>query len=478
MRARPTVGELACLVHALEAERSARPAVEQALRRRGGADDLVCLRDWLGAVDEDSARRIADTDAALRAVSGGALAAGALLGLVTALGVFFYDGSGRVNVLAVLGVMVVLPGVLLLSSWLGASPRGSGAVARALGALGAWSPGRLVARWSRRAGRRGSSALATLLDPRHHVLGLAPVRRWAVVRWSHLLGTGFFLGALATLLALVVFTDLAFGWSTTLRATPEGLRDLVAVVAAPWAWAVPAASPDLETIAATRWFRAGQGGGPTAPPALLGQWWPFLAAALAVYGLLPRIASAALASMLLRRATGRAFVGLPAARALLARIGAAEVDTRAPTPEPAPPPPEAPRRLEAPVPVVGGCEAVVSWSAVPVPDLVLADLLDADRVLHAGGARTVAEDEAVLDALADGAGRVVVVTKAWEPPLLELRDFVDALVARRSGAVAVMPVAVDDGVLRPPRAADLAVWERGFADCAVPLVAPPREDRP
>src|SRR5690606_41422347 len=92
----------------------------------------------------------------------------------------------------------------------------------------------------------------------------AGVQKWALLRWSQTFALWFQLTALAVSLVLVVFTDLAFGWSTTLT-TGDPLLDArrvhraTAVVAAPWRWFIPDAQPSLELIEVFRYFRATPG---------------------------------------------------------------------------------------------------------------------------------------------------------------------------------------------------------------------------
>jgi hypothetical protein len=70
--------------------------------------------------------------------------------------------------------------------------------------------------------------------------------------------------------------------------------------------------------------------------------------------------------------------------------------------------------------------------------------LELDTVVEAGGSRTLGADRQALDAIGSSEpGTVVVFTPAWEPPLLELLDFLGEL-RRRVGAehsIVVAPVA-------------------------------------
>ena len=61
------------------------------------------------------------------------------------------------------------------------------------------------------------------------------------------------LTAVLTALALVVFTDLAFGWSTTLDLDAASLHRVVEALSTPWRELIPAARPS-STAARPSWI--------------------------------------------------------------------------------------------------------------------------------------------------------------------------------------------------------------------------------
>lgn len=109
-------------------------------------------------------------------------------------------------------------------------------------------------------------------------------------RWQMLVGLqGFWLllglGMLLGFWTLLLFTDLAFGWSSTLLNGEQSPLRLMQLMAAPWAWLWPAAVPDAALLDATRYVRID----PQASSIeRAGDWWPFLMASLLFYNLLPR----------------------------------------------------------------------------------------------------------------------------------------------------------------------------------------------
>jgi hypothetical protein len=124
---------------------------------------------------------------------------------------------------------------------------------------------------------------------------------WPLVLVAQVFGVCFNIGILATLLAHVAATDLAFGWQSTLHAGPAEVHRLVELVSAPWS-ALPEARPTLEHVAASQFryvegLRAGE-------QSAMRAWWPFLAYSVVCYGLAMRLLLLALAAWRFRAALG------------------------------------------------------------------------------------------------------------------------------------------------------------------------------
>src|SRR5690606_30374753 len=248
--------------------------------------------------------------------------------------------------------------------------------------------------------------------------------KWQILYWSQLAGTAFAAAALATGALLVAFTDLAFGWSTTLAVEPETVARLVEAIAAPWRSIAPQAVPSLALIEQSQYFRFdGSGGAMPAAARTLTGWWPFTLLAIATYALLPRLALLVLARVRLRAATQALLLEDPRVTALLDRMRRPDVETTSPSP--AEPLPDEP--LAAPVArrhLEGRAHAVV-WGDCLAPAHAFAYAhrlgVELEQVVAVGGGRALEEDRRTIERLAaDGGVRsLLVFTPAWEPPLLE-----------------------------------------------------------
>jgi len=397
---------------------------------------LALAREQNGAPPPDAAAWLNAVDAA---GAGGALQpwrrgraaltlAGAVLGVLTMLGVLYVDGQGRINVTLILALALLQ---LLL------------ALATSAQALSGRRP------WGRLLGRDGG-ADTPVLRQLHPQLA---------ARAAHGAGLAFAVTALLTLLAQVLVRDLAFGWSTTLQTSAPAYHTLVEQLAWPWRGWLPAAVPGLELVEQSRYFRLG--GGAPADPERLGAWWPFLAMLWLCYVLLPRLALLGLARVHLNHRAGVLLQRHPGWAALRERFATPWVDSgQAPAATGRGPAVPAIAALAAP-PESG---VVIRWAGAGSADLARRLLQDAPmQVLEAGGSASLEQDRDTVTR-ADLGLPVVVLTRGWEPPTGELSDFLDdardSLPANTD--IVLLPLAADDKTAVVDGAL-LAQWQR-FVD--------------
>jgi hypothetical protein len=191
---------------------------------------------------------------------------------------------------------------------------------------------------------------------------------------------------------------------------------------------------------------------------------------VAVYGLLPRLLLLGFAGWRLRVATRALLRADPEVTALLDRLAAPLI---APGGDGSGQVPQAPDHdLPAPERLAGSAPCVlVIWNRA-MPAQAARDWLGEQLGLHVAALceLSVLESDArhreALAALARAGGdeavqRAIVVTRGWEPPLLEFGDFL-GLVRASLGAAAsltVVPIDVSGGRVD---AADRAVWAQAL----------------
>jgi hypothetical protein len=358
-----------------------------------------------------------------------------------ALAAFRYDGTYPVNVVRLLGLLVVPQLVLLVLNLLlipGRLP-GLGFVQDGLSAI---NPGALAAAVYRQLTRR----------PEARVFGWASARttaarrfgKWQMLCWSQMTAVAFNLGVIGTAVVLIAFTDLAFGWSTTLDVASGTAARIVDSIAAPWAAVFPGAVPDQALIERSQFFRL-EGQSHLPDSRALAGWWSFTVLAVVVYGFIPRLAFLLVAGMRLRAATRALLLRDSRVVTLLDRMSAPDVETRGrPQHQSQDDGHHAASALPRAEP--RGQASAVIWSQAAAPESAAEFArrhlgFSLVQVLEAG-CGSLDADLGVAERLADTADPVLVLTPAWEPPLLEFADFLVAL--RRaigsSRSIVVVPV--------------------------------------
>jgi hypothetical protein len=418
-----------------------------------GSNDLGKILAWWQII------RQADTESPGQRIAGFVRLATVLLlvgGLLVGLGVgsvaFAYDGSHPVNLLALLGVLVAVPLALFFLTLLLLTPGRIPGFDALRDGLSVVNPGRWAGAWLDRFAdlelfggfSRGSTAFA----------------RWQLVVFSQWFAVGFFLGVLLVAWLLVAATDLAFGWSTTLELDAVVVFQTFDGLAMPWKSWLPQAVPDAALVEASRFNRLETVPVSAEQAVLLGGWWPFVLMAILVYGLLPRLVLLLLGRWRLDAVTRSMICQDPEVVGLLDRLAPARIDfeqeqeVSAVTDE----------ASIAPPPGLGTDDrtAILIWN----------DALETEAARDwLGGSATgivklaVWQGEAGLKSTISGlAGepeRLVIITKGWEPPLLEFRDFL-SLLRKAVGSdvtLVVAPVGLDGTSIRP---ADRAVWAQAL----------------
>lgn len=381
------------------------------------------------------------------------LALGAGLGSVA----FAYDGTHPVNVLALLGLLVGLPFLLVVLTLIYLLPGRVPGLGGLRDAVAAMNPGRWAGAWLDRVAGLDLYAGFGRVGGRF--------ARWQLLVFSQWFAVGYFLGVLLAGLVLVAVTDLAFGWSSTLELDSEAVHKGFAFLALPWQSWLPGAVPDAELVARSRYFRLEtvQIGGEQA--AALGTWWPFVLMTILVWGLLPRLLllgvgqwrrTAELRAMLCRN---------PEVLALLDRLRPPRVDFGPELEEES-----LPKGADAaPPPALAWDEGtgIVIWNEAIGEDEARSWLT---RRLGTSGGRLISLAIRDLSGLpADGTGfpaapgfpgdaeRIVVFSKGWEPPLLEFADLLAVLRARcgENATFVVVPINTRRTGIDP---SDRAIW--------------------
>jgi hypothetical protein len=240
-------------------------------------------------------------EAALRALHSMLAAGGAAFGVLLSLGLLHYAGEHPVNILNVLAALVGAQLVLLAILLLALIPRGRKRV-----------PGP-VQEFLLRGLRKLAARLlpetdpALLKDTVDRLDAHRGLTRWLLLRAAQIFGVSFNLAALTGCFYRIVFSDVAFGWSTTLHLNAAAFHSVAEALSAPWSWLFPKGVPTLTMVELTQYshlegkYLLRAAGERSADPSLVGGWWPFLLLSIGTYGLLPRLIVLAASGFRVRR---------------------------------------------------------------------------------------------------------------------------------------------------------------------------------
>jgi hypothetical protein len=478
----------AALGRALLADASVGPATPAAER-------VPYVRRWLAAVhgrDERPGDLVART---LQRARAGVVLAGLALGAGSMAALLHYDGTTPINVLHVLGLFVGAQ-LAILALLLAHLRRHTG-------------PGLLFGRsllhellrailYARAKVSRRSRTVTddtTTAGNTRFATTFGQAETWLLVRLTQSFGVAFNAGALVVLAYLVTFTDLAFAWSTTLDLSSRTVHALTDALSWPWAW-LDSARPSAALVEATRYARYGgryvtEATGPRAvDPAVVGSWWPFLAAAIVTYGLLPRLAMLIVAELQVRKALRALRLDAVEIEALWQRLVSGGAVARGAGNPAAVAASSGLDSAGAAVALPDARYAVVLWRDVPSSDAAATAYVrrcfgsEPVWVGRAGGTAGDLDAEAAVRALAvpsraaDAAPpAVIVVVEVFEAFDKSLRHFVAGL---RAGlgperALWIAPVdATADAVTPASDAQKLGVWRRMVAAAADRYLGVPR----
>lgn len=434
-----------------------------------GADQQ--LLHWLSRLlTAEDIKRATEIQSGHRLITVGISLLGLLLGWLAIIGLFQYDGQGRVNLVYLLIVLAGLQlslSLLTLIAMLPQSKTGWIPGFSSFQQLLRWfSPGRLQKLFARFMPVSERQDIAELLGRHHKVF--ADIGKWQIFSWSQLFGVAFNTAALVSIFILIATRDVAFGWSSTLAIDPLAILGLTDMLSWPWHTWLPTAVPDLQLVEASHYFRL-QNSAATVEPETLGHWWPFVMLCLGFYGLLPRLLLLLFTRFQLSSAYTRTLHYFPGRREVLARLNSAVVETRAKQHDDANEDVVTePAKSESQL--MGGALNLVDWTGLVLDKTTLIDEIQLvgqfslAKAFSAGLKHKLEEDEKVIRQLGrmDKNIPIGILVKSWEPPLGELADFIDDLrqAVARQQIIYLLPVAIKAGQLLSPTQADLDEWQR------------------
>jgi len=368
-----------------------------------------------------------------------------LLGLLSGVGLLSYSGHVPVNLIYFMAMVVLLPlatMTLALISMLRAN--------RTRSTLIHISPAFWMQKILALLPHKTQDSLQEI-----HINPL--LANWLTIQRSQLLALGLSAGLLLSLLGIVTTRDIAFAWSTTLSITPHEFHTLLDSIAFAWRDLMPRAVPSVELVEQSQYFRLGErlDTQMIANASKLGEWWKFLAVATLFYAIILRFGVWLISQYALHHAIVKSIMSIDGVSRLLADINQPIVSTTAIEDES--------RFVQGTghnskrVDMASSYTISLGWSMSALELQLLMDSMGitATKSYDVGGANTLAEDSYIISQCR---GAVALLVKSWEPPTMDLVDFVLEL-AERVDSITLLPFGmVEDGY--EARASDIDIWAR------------------
>lgn len=354
-------------------------------------------------------------------------AAGLLAGIMAMGGLLLVDQQRPVNILVFLAVFVGLQCLFLLIT-LGAS------LLFSIGG-GPRLPGEHlnVIHWLV---RRSYQRVSEELRPEQ----FSPLVRWLMLSLGQLFGVFFNLGALVALFLILLVMDRSFGWSSTLDISTSGLHQLLQILAAPWSWFWPAGDVSMDLVESTR-YQSLQLQFASEQVRAMRAWWPFLCACLITYGLLPRLLLWGVCHWIYRRRLRLTFINYPGARLVLSRMDSPLVHTQSSGHEQAETMSDSAtlrRNLPSDTLLVVDWSGALAAQPAAQPEGKRGPFEQAEVVragIHLG------DDAALVQRINAQNEDVAILVKSWEPPLIELGDFIRSISPKLNCYLYLLPLA-------------------------------------
>lgn len=328
-----------------------------------------------------------------------ALFVGAALGFISSAFLLSGDDYGKVNILILLALFVALPVVGAIVSILSLAVR---------------EP-RLV-----------TSIKARILFLGEHLqIGHSEkVQKLTILYHGQYAGVGWAAGSIAALFLLLLFTDMHFVWRSTLL-TPEVILPVLQAVSVPWMfW--ESAQPTQELLAVTQDSRLTT---VTSEAEQFSKWWPFVLACQLCYALLLRLLVMGLIQLRITQASCAS--NKPLSQTVPSATSTMPLDAVH----------HLPKKF-----------LVVNWAGFTSDILEqLTAVIGHQTIINEGPLA----DESVSDTTTiDNKLAKVVLVKAWEPPLQELKDYLD------NNMGFIYPVEIQQDKVAAPGRQHLQEWQR------------------
>ena len=249
------------------------------------------------------------------------VSSGFICGVLMAAAVFYYNGQQPINIIGPIFVYALLPIIFFIFNLLFFLPS---RLSRRIPLLNNMMYGISVFNLSKSLLNllgKSFTDLSSIMSPLKNN-SLTSVNKWFFLKASQCFSCCFFLGSIIYFFFLLVFSDLAFGWSSTLNLSSNTAYQIVDTLSLPWKTYYPDATGSLELVKETRFFRLDNILNNHISPNEFGAWWDFLLLLMLVYGLMPRLFLFLISQIIFNRKLKKTHLSNPGINQLLWRLDA------------------------------------------------------------------------------------------------------------------------------------------------------------
>ncbi len=255
--------------------------------------------------------------------------------------------------------------------------------------------------------------------------------KWLFMERLHLFSMLFSIGLLLSLLLMVIATDIAFGWSTTLQISADSFHSFLSYIGFLWSNIFPSAIPSLELVEMSHYFRLGEklDISMVHNADKLGAWWKFLAMTTVIYAIGLRFLFWIFSKNMLEKQLEKEFLSLEGVRGILREFQTPFVSTQSPKEEKHL---EIKEKKEEKTITIDEklYESILGWN-FSSDEIALANDargIKALTIWAVGGSNSYAQD---LQIIKNMSGIVFLYVKSWEPPTMDFIDLLEMLIENR-----------------------------------------------
>lgn len=259
------------------------------------------------------------------------------------------------------------------------------------------------------------------------------------------LSLSFAIGLGLSLILMITTTDIAFAWSTTLNITPKEFYDMVLILSYPWNNFI-STSISLELVTESHYFRLGGGlhKDMILNASILGEWWKLLAFSTLFYSIFLRIITIIIINRVLLIRISKEILLIDGIDSILKEIKNPMITTRSQDNEV--------KFFQSDKTVNikqknSSYSFILGW-AMNTNEIQYINKrlsISSKNLFEVAGNNSIEDDERIIS-LTDK--DILLYLKSWEPPTMDLVDFLDDLIKHIDGVVDIYLVGLDSNNLK------------------------------